>query len=80
MPAGMEGKTSLEIEGIGRLTVRADQDPADVIENFAKQALEAGLPMTGDGMKQMMQYFCSKKAVPKDANIISQRCCRQWRI
>jgi hypothetical protein len=52
---------SLEIEGVGRLTVRPHQDPADAVENFARQAMEAGVPMTGDGMKQMMEYFCSRR-------------------
>ena len=32
-----------------------------VVESFAAQAVQAGVPMTGESMVQMMEYFCSRR-------------------
>merc|ERR1711981_589170 len=52
---------TLNVEGVGSLTVNPNQDPADVVESFAAQAVQAGVPMTGESMVQMMEYFCSRR-------------------
>ena len=31
------------------------------MENFANQAIAAGVEVNGEGMKQMMEYFCSRR-------------------
>ena len=52
---------TLNVEGVGSMTVNPNQDPADVVESFAAQAVQAGVPITGESMIQMMEYFCSKR-------------------
>merc|ERR1711981_298285 len=52
---------TLNVEGVGSLTVNPNQDPADVVESFAAQAVQAGVPITGESMVQMMEYFCSRR-------------------
>jgi hypothetical protein len=67
--AGAEGGGSLKtntpieliIDGIGKLTVSSLQDPADVVDDFAQQAVKAGFPIDFDAMKKMMEYFCSRR-------------------
>ena len=49
---------TLNVEGVGSMTVNPNQDPADVVESFAAQAVQAGVPITGESMIQMMEYFC----------------------
>jgi hypothetical protein len=51
----------LTVEGIGKMTVQPNQDPADVVESFAKQAVDAGFNVGFEQMKQMMEYFCARK-------------------
>jgi hypothetical protein len=60
MPA-MAQPIKLEIQGVGTMTCGPNQDPADVVEAFAKQAIEAGFPVDGNGMQKMMEYFCARK-------------------
>merc|ERR1719454_2738767 len=52
---------TLNVEGVGSLTVNPNQDPADVVESFAAQAVQAGVLITGESMVQMMEYFCSRR-------------------
>mgnify|MGYP006160751447 FL=1 len=51
----------LTIEGIGSMTVQVGQDPADVVEAFSQQAVDAGFDIAFEQMKQMMEYFCKQK-------------------
>ena len=51
----------LKVDGVGSERGGPRQDPADVVEAFAAQAMKAGFPISGEGMKQMMQYFCSRR-------------------
>ena len=51
----------LNIEGIGKMTCLPQQDPADIVEDFARQAVAAGFPIGFQEMKQMMEYFCSRR-------------------
>merc|ERR1712216_599811 len=51
---------SLNGEGVGSATVQPWQDPADVVEEFAQAAVNAGVEFPGDAMKQMMEYFCKR--------------------
>ena len=50
-------RIKLDVSNIGSLTVQPWQEPADMVEMFAAQAIQGGLPMSEDGMKQMMEYF-----------------------
>jgi len=52
----------LTIEGIGSMTVQVGQDPADVVEAFSQQAVDAGFDIAFEQMKQMMEYFCKQKS------------------
>jgi hypothetical protein len=52
---------TLNVEGVGSMTVQSNQDPADVVESFAAQATEAGVAITGESMIKMMEYFCSRR-------------------
>lgn len=52
---------TLNVEGVGSMTVQPNQDPADVVESFAAQAVQAGVPITGESMIKMMEYFCSRR-------------------
>ena len=38
------------------------QDPADAVEEFTRQANAAGHGIDGEGMTQMMEFFCEQKA------------------
>ena len=60
MPAAAQ-PIKLDVDGIGSVTCGPSQDPADVVEEFTRQAMEAGVPMTGEAMQQMMEYFCARK-------------------
>jgi hypothetical protein len=55
-------RLSLEVEGIGQITVQPNQDPADVVEEFARQARSAGFQVLGDDMLGMMKFFCDKRS------------------
>merc|ERR1712100_748088 len=57
-----EQPISLEIKGVGTAVVQPGQDPADAVEDFTAQAIAAGHEITGEGMTQMMEYFCQQKA------------------
>ncbi len=59
-PAAQQPIT-LNVDGVGSATVRPDQDPADVVEAFAKAATEAGIGIGGEDMMSMMNYFCTKR-------------------
>ena len=50
----------LNVEGIGSMTVQVGQDPADVVEAFSQQAVDAGFDIGFEQMKQMMKYFCKQ--------------------
>jgi hypothetical protein len=56
-----EQPISLEIKGVGTAVVQPGQDPADAVEEFVTQANAAGHSIDGEGMMQMMEYFCSQK-------------------
>ena len=51
----------LDVEGVGRASVRIWQDPADVVEAFARAALQAGINFPDEGMVQMLEYFCARR-------------------
>ena len=57
-----EQPITLEVQGVGTAVVQPGQDPADAVEEFAAQAIAAGHEITGEGMTQMMEYFCQQKA------------------
>ena len=45
----------------GSMTVNPNQDPADVVESLAAQAVQAGVQITGESMIQMMEYFFKRE-------------------
>ena len=47
---------TLTLDGIGKLTVRPNQDPADAWNNYRRSDC-ARAQIDGNGMVQMMQYF-----------------------
>merc|ERR1719506_686846 len=56
-----EQPITLEVNGVGTAVVQPGQDPADAVEDFTAQAIAAGHEITGEGMTQMMEYFCQQK-------------------
>jgi hypothetical protein len=55
-------RMSLDIDGIGQITVQPNQDPADVVEEFTRQARGAGFKVSGDDMVKMVSFFCEKRS------------------
>merc|ERR1711871_1491795 len=47
--------------GIGELTVAPNQEPADMVENFAKQAIEARYKITNEMMVNMLREICNRR-------------------
>ena len=54
-------RLSLDVEGIGKITVQPNQDPADMVEEFTRQARGAGLEISGDDMIKILTYFCKQR-------------------
>lgn len=54
-------RLTLNVDGVGRLTVASARDPADAVEEFAGKAIAAGVDFGADAMKQMMEYFCVRR-------------------
>ena len=53
--------TTLNVEGIGKITVGALQDPADAVENFAQLVVDKGIAFGFEQMKELMEYFCKRR-------------------
>ena len=62
----------LDVDGVGQATVRIWEDPADVVEMFARAALQAGVDFPDQGMVQMLEYFCARRPC-KRTQLQSQR-------
>jgi len=58
----VSAKQTLDVKGIGSLSVLPWEEPADQVEMFTKQAAEAGLSVGATGMRQMMEYFCARRS------------------
>ena len=55
------GALTLQIQGVGNLTVRGDEDPATSVERFAAKATEAGHRFNLDTMTQMLSWLCERR-------------------
>merc|ERR1711988_1126557 len=58
----LSSKLTLNMKGLGTLVVLPWEDPADSVENFAAQAVTAGIEVGAPGMKQMMEFFCARRS------------------
>ena len=54
-------EVSLDVTGIGKIVVPVGQEPADVVEQFAAQAKEAGHNVDGNAMVQILTELCKLK-------------------
>ena len=55
------GSLVLEVQGVGNLTVPANEDPATAVERFAARATEAGFRMNNVTMLNMMEWLCERR-------------------
>ena len=58
---------TLTVEGFGSATVQPDQEPADVVEAFAQGVVNAGRAFDLGSMKQLLDYFCSRRPCGRTA-------------
>ena len=58
---------TLTVEGFGSATVQPDQEPADVVEAFAQGVVDAGRAFDLGSMKQLLNYFCSRRPCDRTA-------------
>merc|ERR1711937_639035 len=52
---------TLRVEGVGELKVAPNQEPADMVEQFAKQAIEARYKITNEMMVNMLRELCNRR-------------------
>ena len=60
-PGGIVETITAQLTNIGTATVAPNEDPADVVENFARQALAAGIEFGAQEMMPLMEFFCSRR-------------------
>jgi|TARA_B110000208_G_scaffold118603_1_gene145116 hypothetical protein len=60
-PGGVVEAVVASLANIGTATVNPADDPADVVENFAVQALAAGIEFGAAEMRQLMEFFCARR-------------------
>ncbi|KAH8068344.1 hypothetical protein JL721_6923 [Aureococcus anophagefferens] len=53
---------TLQLEGVGNLTVLSGEEPALAVERFAAQASEAGHAVNAATMDSMLGWFCARRA------------------
>jgi hypothetical protein len=58
----LTGPLKLSLEGVGNVTVAANQDPPVVVETFAAAAVKAGAPMDVDTVNRMLDWFCRRRS------------------
>ena len=62
----------LEVTGIGKLIVEPWHDPADIVQDFLRQATAAGAGFEETSVQQIMQYFCSRRSCQRQlADVVS---------
>jgi hypothetical protein len=54
-------QVSLDVTGVGTIVVQPGQEPADVVEQFAAQAAQAGHNIDAGAMGQIMAALCKLK-------------------
>ncbi|KAH8095199.1 hypothetical protein JL720_2478 [Aureococcus anophagefferens] len=61
-PAPPQAGLTLQLEGVGNLTVLSGEEPALAVERFAAQASEAGHAVNAATMDSMLGWFCARRA------------------
>ncbi|KAH8065820.1 mannosyl-oligosaccharide 1,2-alpha-mannosidase [Aureococcus anophagefferens] len=51
----------VEVRGVGSATCRPWEDPAEVVESFASQAVAAGLPVTASHLAESLRMICGAR-------------------
>ena len=60
-PGGVVETITAQLTNIGTASVAPNEDPADVVESFARQALAAGIEFGAQEMMPLMEFFCSRR-------------------
>ena len=61
-PAPPQAGLTLQLEGVGNLTVLSGEEPALAVERFAAKASEAGHAVNAATMDSMLGWFCARRA------------------
>ena len=53
---------TLELQGVGNVTVMPHEEPAYKVEVFAAAAFRAGVDMNVETMQSMLEFFCKRRS------------------
>jgi hypothetical protein len=64
-PAAAQEPLVLSVEGVGSMTVPVGQEPADIVQEFVRQAADAGVAIDAPTAERCMQFFCERTVCAK---------------